>query len=231
MAKIEIILDTETTGLKPTMDRIVEIGCLKLKDFKIVDSYHQYINPGCPIPIEATKIHAIDDVKVKNMPIFVDIAPDFLNFIEDYNIVAHNGIFDLSFLNAELERANFAKIKNERLIDTLIIARQKFPNQSNKLDDLCVRYNIDKSERIFHGALLDAELLSKVYLELCDEKQKKLDLAYNIVIKTDDINELKQKINAREKKDLNKDIIKNHQKFIAENLPKTAIWNDFYNEQ
>lgn len=229
-AKISIILDTETTGLKPNIDKIVEIGCIKLRDYKVVETYHQYINPECKIPLNATNIHGITDEFVKDMPFFKNIAQDFLNFIENHNIVAHNGMFDLGFLNAELDRCGFEKIKNDRLIDTLSMARQKFPNQGNKLEDLCVRYNIDKSKRVFHGALLDAELLSKVYLELCDAKQKKLDLSYNVEIKTENIEDLKDKINNRSVRKNNEDIIKSHQNFIQENFGENSQWNCFYNE-
>lgn len=229
--KISIILDTETTGLKPNIDKIVEIGCIKLKDYKVVETYHQYINPECKIPPSAINIHGITDEFVKDMPSFKNIAQDFLNFIENYHIVAHNGLFDLGFLNAELDRNGFEKIKNERLIDTLSMARQKFPNQGNKLEDLCVRYNIDKSKRIFHGALLDAELLSKVYLELCDAKQKKLDLSYNVEIKTENIENLKQQINNRPIKKLNEDIIRKHQNLVKENFDGNSQWNYFYNEE
>lgn len=226
--KIEIILDTETTGLNKDNDKIVEIGCIKLKDYKVIDTYHQYINPECIISQKVIDIHNITNEFVKNKPIFKNIAQDFLKFIEDHNIVAHNGFFDLGFLNSELERCNLEKIKNERLIDTLSMARQKFPNQSNKLDDLCERYNIDRSNRVFHGALLDAELLSKVYVELCDAKQKKLELSYNFSIKTENIEILKDKINNRSKHYLTDNILEKHKKFVKEKLGEKSAWNSFY---
>lgn len=229
--KIEIILDTETTGLDKNIDRIIEIGCIKLKDYKIIDTYHQYINPECVIPQSAINIHNITNEFVVDKPVFKTIVQNFLDFVEDYNIVAHNGLFDLGFLNAELERCNLKKIKNDRLIDTLSMARQKFPKQGNKLDDLCKRYNIDNSNRSFHGALLDAALLSKVYLELCEAKQKKLDLSYNVTIETEDIDILKEKINNRPVKQLSNKIIEKHKNFVVENLTEKSEWSVFYNEK
>lgn len=226
--KIEIILDTETTGLDKRTDKIVEIGCVKLLDYVEIDSYHQYINPGCSIPAEATAIHGITDEFVKDKPKFQAIALGFLNFIGNHNIVAHNGFFDLGFLNEELRRAKLPKIDNERLIDSLSLARQKFPNQSNKLDDLCRRYNIDNSKRVYHGALLDAQLLAEVYVELSDARQIGLDIFDATPVDELEWQAAKDKINARASYGLSQDVIEQHREFIKQ-LGQNSLWEKYYN--
>lgn len=229
--RIEIVLDTETTGLDREKDRIVEIGCVKLVNFKVVDTYHQYINPECIISEDVIAVHGIDNEKVKDMPVFKDIAQDFLDFIGSYNIVAHNGFFDLGFLNAELTRAGFKRINSLRLIDSLSLARQKFPGQSNKLDDLCLRYNIDTSDRVLHGALLDAELLSKVYIELSGEKQRNLNLDYtkNLTLETKE--NLKVRIRNRGVLSIEANKLNSHMKFVADNLGDKSLWAEHYKDE
>jgi DNA polymerase-3 subunit epsilon len=138
--------------------------------------FHCYINPERDIPAEVVAIHGIDNERVRNERVFAEIADDLAEFLGDAPLVAHNAMFDLGFLNAELERCGKPMVARERLIDTLLLARRKYPGGANRLDDLCVRYRIDNSHRTKHGALLDAELLAEVYVELIDAKQASLVL-------------------------------------------------------
>ncbi|MBZ0228961.1 MAG: DNA polymerase III subunit epsilon, partial [Bauldia sp.] len=166
--KREIILDTETTGLAPAGgDRIVEVGCLELVNhIPSGRTFHAYLNPGRPVPIEAVEVHGLDDAFLRDKPPFAAVADDFLAFIGDAVLVAHNGEFDLAFINAELGRLGRTAVPGARMVDTLMLARRKHPAGPNSLDALCARYQIDTSRRTFHGALLDAELLAEVYIEL-----------------------------------------------------------------
>jgi DNA polymerase-3 subunit epsilon len=175
----EIVFDTETTGLDPGQGhRLIEIGCIELVN-RIPSgiAFHRYINPERDIPAEAFAIHGIDFERVKNERVFADIADELLAFLGDAQLVAHNAMFDLGFLNAELHRAGRRILARERLVDTLLLARRKHPGGSNRLDDLCARYRIDNSRRTKHGALLDAELLAEVYIELIGARQALLGLA------------------------------------------------------
>ncbi|HWM83365.1 MAG TPA: DNA polymerase III subunit epsilon [Pseudolabrys sp.] len=174
----EIVLDTETTGLDPRKgDRVVEIGCVELVNrFPTGRSYHQRINPERDVPQEAFAVHGLSTEFLATMPKFAEIADAFLDFIGDASLVIHNASFDHGFLCAELELLNRAPIAHERLVDTLLLARRKHPGASNRLDDLCARYKIDNSKRTKHGALLDAELLAEVYLELIGARQASLGL-------------------------------------------------------
>lgn len=172
----EIILDTETTGFNSRGDdRIVEIACLEIINKKITKNvFHTYINPLRDIPLSATRVHNITAAMVKDKPTFDLIAQDFLDFIQDDPLVIHNAPFDMGFINAELERHNFNPLSNMQAIDTLLMARKKFPGSNNTLDGLCKRYKIDLSNRQFHGALVDCDLLVQVYIELLGGKQKTL---------------------------------------------------------
>ena len=174
----EIVFDTETTGLDPYQGhRLIEIGCIELVNrIPSGQTFHRYLNPERDVPAEAVAIHGINADQLKDKPLFAEIADDLLEFIADAPLVAHNATFDLGFLNAELERAGKALLARERLIDTLLLARRKHPGVSNRLDDLCQRYGIDLSRRVKHGALLDAELLAEVYLELIGARQAQLGL-------------------------------------------------------
>jgi len=174
----EIIFDTETTGLDKNEDRIIEIGCVEMeKRFLTGRHFHVYINPdGRSVHPDALAVHGISDEKLSNKPKFGAIAQDFLDFIEGAKLVAHNAMFDMGFINAELARIGVAAIANDRVIDTLAIARRKHPMGPNSLDALCKRYGIDNSHRQLHGALLDAEILSHVYIELIGGKQGALSL-------------------------------------------------------
>ena len=174
----EIVFDTETTGLDPYQGhRLIEIGCIELVNrFPTGQTFHRHLNPERDVPAEAFAIHGLSYDFLKSQPVFADIAADLLAFVGDAPLIAHNALFDLGFLNAELERVKQAAIPRDRLIDTLQLARRKYPGSSNRLDDLCARFGIDNSHRTKHGALLDAELLAEVYLELIGARQAQLGL-------------------------------------------------------
>lgn len=177
----EIVLDTETTGLEPGEGhRIIEIGCIELKNRRPTGrSFQQYINPERDIPEEAFRISKISQDMVKDQPVFAKIATEFLDFIGDAPLVIHNAAFDVKFLNAELKRLDQPPIPMERTIDTLLIARKRFPGATATLDALCRRFEIalDEREAKGHGALLDCELLARVYLELLGGRQPGFELS------------------------------------------------------
>jgi DNA polymerase III subunit epsilon len=175
----EIVLDTETTGLDPfTGHRVVEIGCIEIMNgIPSGQTFHVYLNPERDMPQEAFAVHGLSADFLKTHPCFHEVVDDFVAFIGDAPLVAHNASFDLGFINAELDRAKRPTLGRERLVDTLLLARRRFPGTSNKLDDLCSRFGIDNSRRTKHGALLDAELLAEVYLELIGARQATLGLA------------------------------------------------------
>jgi DNA polymerase-3 subunit epsilon len=174
----EIVLDTETTGLDPFAGhRIVEIACLELHSHVPTgETFRVFINPERDMPEEAERIHGLSAEFLAGHPVFADIAQGFLDFIGDDPLVIHNAQFDLKFLNAELGTCGLPKIDAARAIDTVAIARQRFPGAQVNLDALCRRFEIDNSSRTFHGALLDCELLADVYLELSGGRQPGLDL-------------------------------------------------------
>ena len=169
----EIILDTETTGFEPSQGhRLVEIGCLEvLNHIPTGKTYHQYINPERDMPAEAEAVHGLTEKFLSDKPTFTEIVGDFLDFIGEDPLVIHNAAFDMKFINAELKTAGFPAIPMPRAVDTLLIAREKFPGSPASLDALCRRFEIDNSSRTLHGALLDAELLAEVYLELMGGRQ------------------------------------------------------------
>jgi DNA polymerase III subunit epsilon len=174
----EIVLDTETTGLDPYQGhRMVEIGCIELVNrIPSGQTFHRYLNPERDMPAEAFAVHGLSAEFLKDKPPFAEVADDLIAFIGDALLVAHNAMFDLGFLNAELERAGKGQVVRERLVDTLLLARRRHPAGPNRLDDLCLRYGIDNSRRTKHGALLDAEILAEVYLELIGARQASLIL-------------------------------------------------------
>ena len=174
---IEVILDTETTGLNvKDGHRIVEIGCIELDDLiPTKKKFHCYLNPQRKVSESALKVHGYTDEFLSDKNIFKDIADDFLKFIEGKKIVIHNAEFDISHINNELSIAGYDKIDKKNVIDTLDIARKKFPGSPASLDALCKRYRIDNSKREKHTALLDCELLSKVYINLLDQKEPSLN--------------------------------------------------------
>jgi DNA polymerase III subunit epsilon len=173
------VFDTETTGLDPLQgDRLVEIGCIELVNrFPTGKTFHCYFNPERDMPEAAFQVHGLSRDFLKDKPLFAEKVDELIAFLGDAPLVAHNATFDLGFLNAELERAGQAWINRERLVDTLLLARRKHPGGANRLDDLCVRYAIDNSRRTKHGALLDAELLAEVYVELIGARQAQLVLS------------------------------------------------------
>src|ERR1051326_4997608 len=175
----EIVLDTETTGLDPLRgDRLVEVGCVELYNrMPTGQTFHRYMNPERDMPAEAFNVHGLSTEFLASKPLFTEVVEEFLAFIGDAPLVIHNASFDISFINAELDRIKRAAIPRDRLVDTLLLARRKHPGVSNRLDDLCSRYAIDNSHRTKHGALLDAELLAEVYVDLIGARQSVLILA------------------------------------------------------
>tara|TARA_R110002072_G_scaffold4366_5_gene30604 strand:+ start:21 stop:716 length:696 start_codon:yes stop_codon:yes gene_type:complete len=175
----EIVLDTETTGFEPfDGDRIVEIGAVELLNHVPTGrTYHQYINPQREMPAGAFAVHGLGDEFLSDKPIFADIAQAFVDFVGDAKMVIHNAAFDMKFLNAELGWLKRPLLPMDQAIDTLAIARRKFPGSPASLDALCRRFGIDNSSRTLHGALLDSEILAEVYLELIGGRQPDFGLA------------------------------------------------------
>lgn len=175
----EIVLDTETTGFDPeTGDRIVEIGAVELHNHVVTGkTYHQYIYPEREMPKDAFEVHGLGDEFLRDKPKFAQIAQAFLDFVGDSKLVIHNASFDMKFLNAELGWVGLPKLPWEQAIDTLAIARKKFPGSPASLDALCRRFNIDNTSRTLHGALLDSEILAEVYLELVGGRQPDFGLS------------------------------------------------------
>ena len=177
----EIVLDTETTGFDPTTgDRIVEIGCVELFNHMVTGkTYHQYINPMRDMPEDAFKVHGISSDFLRDKPVFAKVGQTFLDFVGDAKLVIHNASFDMKFLNAELGWMGLPLLPMDQAIDTLLIARKRFPGSPASLDALCRRFSIDTSARTLHGALLDSEILAEVYLELIGGRQPDFALSTN----------------------------------------------------
>ena len=179
----EIIFDTETTGLSPPNgDRIVEIGCVEM--FNRCETgrhFHSYFNPGRSMPPEAEAVHGLSEKFLSDKPAFHEVVEDLLLFIGEAPMIAHNAAFDFGFINHELGQCGRPGVCMSRMIDTLAIARQKFPGAKHSLDALCTRFGVDRSQRIKHGALLDAQLLSQVYVELTGGRQIGLTLVAELV--------------------------------------------------
>ena len=184
----EIVFDTETTGLDPkTGDRMVEMGCVEMVNrVPTGETYHAYYNPQRDMPAAAEAVHGLSASFLSDKPLFADIAAEFLEFIGDAPLVAHNAGFDFGFLNAELVIAGLEPVSLDRKIDTVALARKKHPGAKLSLDALCSRYGIDRSHRVKHGALLDAELLAQVYVELTGGRQIGLGLAADAVAASSD---------------------------------------------
>ena len=216
----EIILDTETTGLNvKDGHRIVEIGCIELENYvPTKNQFHYYMNPERKVSEEAFKVHGYSDEFLSNQIKFSDIADKFLNFIKDKKLVIHNAEFDLAHLNNELSLIGKNKIDKKMVIDTLHIARDKFPGSPTSLDALCKRYKIDNSKRVKHTALIDCELLTKVYINLIDQKEPTLNLSDNNESKLSSINDqsdyYKKVILPTEQE------LSNHKEFLKKNLKK-----------
>lgn len=185
----EIVFDTETTGLSPQNgDRLVEIGCLEMINrVETGRTYHCYFNPNRPMPSEAEAVHGLSDRFLSDKPAFAEKAEELLGFIGESPLVAHNASFDFGFINHELTSCGRAPVCGTRMVDTLAIARTKFPGAKHSLDALCARFGVDRSARIKHGALIDAQLLAQVYIELTGGRQIGLTLvAETIAAGTDD---------------------------------------------
>lgn len=185
----EIIFDTETTGLDPKSGhRVVEIGCVEMvHKMRTGNTFHHYINPLRDMPAQAQAVHGISSEFLLDKPVFADIVTDLLAFLgEDSKLVAHNANFDMKFLNYELKTHGHREISFDRVIDTLAVARSQFPGSPASLDALCRRFDVDLSSRNKHGALLDAELLTDVYIELCGGKQVGIDFAEEVATKQSD---------------------------------------------
>jgi DNA polymerase III subunit epsilon len=173
----EIVLDTETTGLDPEEGhRVIEIGCVELINrVKTGVTYHTYLNPRRDVPRQAFAVHGISGEFLQDKPLFEDIYKEFLDFISDSTLIIHNAKFDLKFLNFELKKIDAPDLSTQRVVDTLLLARKTFPGAPASLDALCKKYKVDLSQRTKHGALLDAELLSDVYMNLTGGRQTKLE--------------------------------------------------------
>jgi len=214
----EIFLDTETTGLSfKDGHKVVEIACIETKDLISTGNvFHKIINPKRNMPEEAFKVHGFSEEFLSDKETFEEISDEFLDFIKDKKLIIHNASFDLSFLNGELAAIQKGKINKELAIDSLEIARNKFPGVSNSLDALCKRFNIDLSRRLKHNALLDCELLREVYINLLDAKEPKFNLSNNI-----------SEINFNKVGDYNKTVLqisdvelKKHEGFLKSELKK-----------
>ena len=214
----EVFLDTETTGLSfREGHKIVEIACIETKDLIATGKvFHKLINPQRTVPDEAFKVHGFSQEFLKDKEIFKQIADEFLNFIKDKKIIIHNASFDLGFLDGELASIQKEKINKKLVIDSLEIARNKFPGTSNSLDALCKKFNIDLSRRTKHNALLDCELLREVYINLLDVKEPKFNLSNT-----------NTEMNINTVKDYNKTVVKisnseidKHRRFLKSELKK-----------
>ena len=224
----EIVLDTETTGFEPSEGhRIVEIGAVELwNHLPTGKTYHQYINPERAMPQEAFNVHGLGDEFLADKPVFAAIAQDFLDFVEDAKLVIHNASFDMKFLNAELGWVNKPLLPNDQAIDTLAIARRKFPGSPASLDSLCRRFGVDNSMREKHGALLDSEILAEVYLELIGGKQPDFALSPDDQDKDRDVVRPMRRASARPeplKPRLTDEETVAHQDFISE-MGDKAVW-------
>ena len=216
----EIVLDTETTGLSvKDGHRIVEIGCIELENLIPTKKiFHCYLNPERKVSQSALDVHGHTDEFLANKQKFEEIADDFLKFIEGKKIVIHNAEFDIAHLNNELSLVNKEKIQKENVIDTLEIARNKFPGSGNSLDALCKRFRVDNSRRVKHTAILDCELLSKVYINLLDQKEPIFEFK-NEKGKTEKNLNIANKYSKKTIK-LSKEELENHKQFLKNNLKK-----------
>ena len=224
---LEIILDTETTGLsKADKHRIVEIGCIELENQIPTNKiFHEYINPQRPISEEAHKVHGYTNEFLSDKKTFSEIVEKFLDFINNRKVIIHNAPFDLFFLNYELKLINREEILKSNVLDTLELARQKFPGAQNSLDALCKRFNIDNSKRKKHTALIDCQLLREVYINLLDQKEPKLNLQSPEIINT------KLKNNFINKKNIKRKVIKinDDELELHNNFLKSSLQKNFFN--
>ena len=220
---LEVILDTETTGLSTAeKHRIVEIGCIELDNqIPTKKIFHEYLNPQRPVSEDAYKVHGYSDKFLSDKKTFSEIAENFLNFLKNKKIIIHNAPFDLSFLNYEFKLIDRKGIDTQNVIDTLEIARQKYPGSQNSLDALCKRFNIDNSRRKKHNALIDCQLLKEVYINLVDQKEPKLNLEDNKMLDAKFENQInKKKNNSKIIVKPNNDELKLHRNYLKSSLQK-----------
>lgn len=226
---IEIVLDTETTGIDPKRGhRLIEIGCVEIEDLMPTGrTFHKYINPQREIEPDAIRVHGITNEMVANKPLFHEICDELIQFIGDARIIAHNAAFDRGFVNMELERLGRVPWPNDQWRDSLEMARQKFPGMANSLDALCKRFNISLAERDKHGALLDARLLADVYLELHGGKERGLDLTMKTLSGQPQSHERVMDYGARPTplaSRISPSEAEAHQAFVAKYLKDKALW-------
>ena len=221
----EVLLDTETTGLSSVKDKIIEIACIEIDDhIPTGEKFHVFLNPEMEISQGAYETHGITREFLDDKPKFKDIAKEFKKFINEKKLIIHNADFDLAFLNKELKEVELPVISKANVIDTLNVAREKFPGAQNSLDALCKRFKIDNSRRQKHSALLDCELLAKVYIELFEKKEPSLQFnmdndepaVQNVQI-LKNREHLIQEITSEEKE--------LHRKFLKKDLPKSSMLN------
>jgi len=220
---LEVILDTETTGLSTAeKHRIVEIGCIELDNqIPTKKIFHEYLNPQRSVSEDAYKVHGYSDKFLSDKKTFSEIAENFLNFLKNKKIIIHNAPFDLSFLNYEFKLIDRKGIDTQNVIDTLEIARQKYPGSQNSLDALCKRFNIDNSRRKKHNALIDCQLLKEVYINLVDQKEPKLNLENDKILDSKFENQInKKKNNSKIIVKPNNDELKLHRNYLKSSLQK-----------
>ena len=219
---LEVVLDTETTGLSTNeKHKIEEIGCIELQDQIPTNKiFHEYINPLRPVSKEAFQVHGYSDEFLSNKKTFPEIVEKFLNFIKNKKLVIHNAPFDLSFINYELKLLKLETIDKKNVIDTLEIARAKYPGAQNSLDALCKRFNVDNSKREKHSALIDCHLLKEIYVNLLDQKAPKLNLESNEIIESEkNIKTINSNISRKIIKPTNEELVA-HKKYLKSDLPK-----------
>ena len=221
----EVLLDTETTGLSSANDKIIEIACIEIEDhIPTGEKFHVFLNPEMEISQGAYDTHGISKEFLKDKPKFNDVAKDFIKFIDSKKLVIHNAEFDLAFLNKELKEVGEKQISKDNIVDTLNVAREKFPGAQNSLDALCKRFKIDNSRRQKHSALLDCELLAKVYIELFEKKEPTFE--FDSDVQDESIKNVKSIKNRKqiivqitdEEKRL-------HKEFLRKELPKSRMLN------
>lgn len=231
---LEVVLDTETTGMDPTQgDRLVEIGCVELKNHLPTGRTLQiFINPERDIPAEATAVHGITNEFVADKPVFSQVYTEFVDFIGSSKLIIHNAEFDMKFLNWELKNIGHPGLKWSRVIDTLGMARKKFPGSPANLDALCRRFDIDNSSRTYHGALLDSELLAEVYLELIGGRQHGmgLDKKKNAGARSkDDKNGKQREVKQARVFTAHESELKSHQELLDKIGGDDALWKKYLN--
>ncbi|MGI9461770.1 MAG: DNA polymerase III subunit epsilon [Alphaproteobacteria bacterium] len=227
-----VVLDTETTGFKPEEGhRVIEIGAVELYGFQKGRSYQQYINPERDIPEASFQVHGLSQKFLQNKPVFADVVTEFLSFIEDSTLLIHNQAFDMSFINHHLAELGYAKLSNQ-VIDTIDVARKKYPGQSNSLDSLCRRFNINLDDRKQHGALKDSILLTEVWLELHGGRQTIMDFNHHQHPTTDSsANDKSPNHHATKQNNITKERsfpidkaeLEQHEKLLATKIPNN-IW-------